>query len=271
MARSETAAPEAPELIAGDPAGGLVLIADHASNRIPADLGGLGLPTAELERHIAYDIGVADLTRELARLTGAPAVLSTFSRLVIDPNRGEDDPTLVMRLSDGAVVPGNARIEAAGKRARIERFWRPYHAAVDATIDAAMATGRPPVLLSIHSFTPVWRGWPRPWHAGVLWDNDPRLPELLIPTLKADPDLVVGDNEPYSGVLEGDCMHQHGTRRGLAHAIVEVRQDLIAEPAGAHAWARRLADIMAGVIGRDGLHAVRQFGSKTDRPAGARR
>lgn len=253
---------EAREILAGDPARGLVILADHATNIVPAEYAGLGLPAGQLERHIGYDIGIDGLTRELARRTGAPAVLSRFSRLLIDPNRGDDDPTLIMRLSDGAVVPGNARIDADERARRIGRFWRPYDEAVAAVIEtAARASGVPPVILSLHSFTPVWRGVPRPWHAGILWDRDPRLPKLLHDALAADPALVVGDNEPYGGALSGDTMFRHATRRGLAHAILEVRQDLIADAAGILAWAERLARIMGDLAGRPELHRVEHFGS----------
>jgi predicted N-formylglutamate amidohydrolase len=256
-------ADEACEIVAGDPARGLVILADHATNRIPPEFADLGLPRAQLARHIAYDIGIEWMTRRLAAVTGAPAVMSCFSRLLIDPNRGDDDPTLVMRISDGAVVPGNARIDAAGREARIARFWRPYDEAVGRTVAAALATGRVPVILSLHSFTPVWRGTPRPWHCGVLWDRDERLPRRLLEALAADPTLVVGDNEPYSGVLKGDTMYRHATRRGLPHAILEVRQDLIAEETGAIAWADRVAAILAGFRDDPALARVEHWGSES--------
>ncbi|TBW40799.1 N-formylglutamate amidohydrolase [Siculibacillus lacustris] len=251
------------EIVPGDPRLGLVILADHASNRVPADLVALGLPPAEFERHIAYDIGVAPLTRALAARLGVPAVLSRFSRLVIDPNRAEDDPTLVMRLSDGAVIPGNRSIDEAGRQARIERFWRPYDAAIGRTIDAAFTAGRPPVLLSLHSYTPIWRGRPRPWHCGVLWDADPRLPDLLLDRLRGDTELVVGDNEPYDGALIGDTMYRHGTLRGLAHAILEVRQDLIADAAGVESWAGRLEPILREAVTHAALGEPRLWGSRT--------
>ena len=257
------AAPDAAfETIPGDAGAGLVLLADHASNHVPADLAGLGLPPSEFQRHIAWDIGVAPLTRALAVRLGVPAVLSRFSRLVIDPNRGDDDPTLVMRLSDGAVVPGNARLDATAREARIARFWRPYDGAITTAIDAAFTAGRPPILFSLHSFTPIWRGTPRPWHCGVLWDADPRLPEFLLTRLRGDPALVVGDNEPYDGALEGDTMYRHGTRRGLTHAILEVRQDLIADDAGVAAWADRLEPILREAMARADFAEPRLFGSR---------
>lgn len=247
---------------------GLILLCDHAENRLPAEYGTLGLPVGELQRHIAYDIGARKVTEALAEALGAPAVLTRFSRLLIDCNRGEDDPTLIMRLSDGAIVPGNRILTAEERTLRIARYYRPYHEAIAELIDHAMAAGVAPVLLSVHSFTPAWRGVPRPWHAAILWDKDPRLAQPLIAALGADRSIVVGDNEPYTGKLKGDCMWCHGTARGLAHAIVEVRQDLIAEEEGQRAWAQRLAIAMRQVLAGPGadpdLKTTRYFGSYTD-------
>ncbi len=251
-------------LVEGDPACGLLLVCDHAANRLPPEYGGLGLPAGEFSRHIAYDPGAAAVTRALAARLGAPAVLSTFSRLLIDANRGADDPTLIMRLSDGAVVPGNVAVDATERARRIARFHAPYHAAIDAALTRAIATGRIPAIVSMHSFTPVWRGNTRPWHAGILWDRDPRLAMPLIEALRADPMLVVGDNEPYAGALFNDTMHRHGTERGLAHALIEIRQDLIADEAGAGAWAGRLAGILANLNRDPEIHTVRHYGSLTD-------
>ncbi len=235
------------ERIAGDPGCGLLLLCDHASNAVPDDID-LGLPATEMARHIAYDIGAAAVTRALAARLGAPALLTTFSRLVIDPNRGRDDPTLVMRLSDGAVVPGNARIDAAGVAARLARFHDPYDAAIRAALDAAT---RPSALVTIHSFTPVWRGLPRPWHAGILWDRDARLAAPLVAGLRADPArLCVGDNEPYGGGLPGDTIDRHATARGLENALVEIRQDLIADAPGQEAWAARFASLLAPLVAK---------------------
>lgn len=251
-------------VVEGDPGCGLILLCDHAENRLPREYGDLGLPPGEFRRHIAFDPGAASLTRGLAAALNAPAVLSTFSRLLIDPNRGDDDPTLIMRLSDGAIVPGNAGVDEAERERRIARFHRPYHDAIDAAIDRALATGVVPALFSVHSFTPVWRGAPRPWHAGVLWDMDPRFAVPLIDALRADGGLIVGDNEPYAGALRGDTMYRHATRRGLAHALIEVRQDLIADDAGVAGWTARTAAILA-MLNRDpSIHKVQHFGSKSD-------
>lgn len=239
------------ELVNPDGAARALLLCDHASNRVPDSVAGgdLGLPPGQMARHIAYDIGVRGVTLELARLLDAPAVLGRFSRLVIDPNRGEDDPTLVMRLYDGTIVPANRRIDAAEKRRRLDAWHRPYHAAIDALIEARLAAGAPPALISIHSFTPkLYAGQPRPWHVGVLWHVDDRMSAPLIARLRADPDLCVGDNQPYAGQLEGDTLSRHGLRRNLRHVLVELRQDLIGTEADQRLWAARLAPIFAEII-----------------------
>ncbi|QFU15426.1 N-formylglutamate amidohydrolase [Microvirga thermotolerans] len=233
------------ETVEGAVESGVLLLCDHASNAVPPDLGDLGLPEAEFHRHIAYDIGAAGVTRALARRLGAPAVLTRFSRLIVDPNRGRDDPTLVMRLSDGAVIPGNARITEEEVQARIRRFYDPYDAAIASAIERALAAGHPPVVVTVHSFTPIWRGWPRPWHVGILWDADERFAKPLIEALRAEEGLVVGDNEPYDGALLGDTVDRHATRRGLASALIEIRQDLIAGAEGQEAWAERFARLLA--------------------------
>jgi predicted N-formylglutamate amidohydrolase len=253
-------------LIDGDPASGLIILCDHAGNRLPAEYGNLGLPPAELSRHIAYDPGAAAVAQALAGRLGVPAVLANFSRLLIDANRGTDDPTLIMQLSDGTIVPGNALVHEREREQRINRFHAPYHAAVDAAIDRAIAAGQVPALISIHSFTPVWRGKTRPWHAGILWDADPRLAVPLIAALRADNDLVIGDNEPYSGALANDALYGHGTRRGLAHALIEIRQDLIGDQGRARAWAERLALILSDLKQRPQLHEIRHHGSRTGAP-----
>lgn len=230
--------------IPGDLKRGFILLADHAKNSLPPDYGSLGLPPEQFERHIAYDIGVEAVTRGLARRLGCPAFLTLYSRLLIDPNRGADDPTLIMRVSDGALVPGNARIDEAERERRIVRFHRPYHAAISAEIDAAIELGIDPVLVSIHSFTPYWKSAPRPWHAGILWDKDDRLAAYLLKALIGQGDLCVGDNEPYSGALEGDTLYTHGTKRGLRHGLIEIRQDLIDRQSGVDEWISRLAPIL---------------------------
>jgi predicted N-formylglutamate amidohydrolase len=259
----EAAAEESFVVLPGRVDAGLVLICDHAANAFPPGYGTLGLPADQLQRHIAYDIGAAAVTQGIALALGAPAVLTRFSRLLIDPNRGADDPTLIMRLSDGAVVPGNRHLDEAERTKRLQLYYEPYHRAVDAVVDRCLDAGVPPALLSIHSFTESWKGVPRPWHVGILWDKDPRLAKPLLRAFESEGSLIVGDNEPYSGALEGDCMWRHGTMRGLAHAIIEVRQDLIRTPAGQNAWAQRIVGIIEKLRGRADLHlnALQKHGS----------
>ena len=251
------------EIIEGSLESGVLILCDHASNAVPPDLGDLGLPEAEFQRHIAYDIGAAAVTRSLARRLGAPAILTRFSRLIIDPNRGRDDPTLVMRLSDGAVVPGNAKADEAEVQRRIARFYDPYDEAIATAIHRAMAAGHPPVIVTVHSFTPVWRGWPRPWHVGILWDADDRFAKPLLAGLEAEEGLVVGDNEPYDGALAGDTVDRHATIRGLANALIEIRQDLIASDAGAEEWAERFARLLKPLAGRPELRTPKLLGTRT--------
>ena len=232
---------------------GLLLLCDHAGNAFPPEYGTLGLPESQLKRHIAYDIGAAEVTRRLSEALGAPAVMTRYSRLLIDPNRGEDDPTLIMRLSDGAIVPGNRVMTEAEREKRIRLYYRPYHDAIDHVLDRCIATGVIPAILSVHSFTESWKGTSRPWHAGVLWGEDDRLAAPLFEALGAENDLIVGANEPYAGQLEGDTLWKHGTQRGLAHAIIEIRQDLIRDEKGQAAWAERLVRIMRALLARPDL------------------
>ncbi|WP_036256728.1 N-formylglutamate amidohydrolase [Methylocapsa acidiphila] len=241
---------------------GVLLICDHATNAIPACYGALGLPPSQLERHIAYDIGAAWITRRLAEFFEAPAILSRFSRLLIDPNRGADDPTLVMRISDGNLIPGNARIGQTEIERRRDLYWSPYRAAIGARIEAMLALGPAPVVLSIHTFTPFWRTKARPWEVGILWDSDPRLAPPLIAALAED-GLVVGDNEPYDGALEGDTFDEEVTRRGLAGVLIETRQDLVASEASAAAFADRLAKVLRPILGRPELHRIEYHKSRT--------
>ncbi len=253
------------EIIEGRLDAGVLFLCDHASNALPAEYGDLGLDPMQFTRHIAFDIGAADVTRRLAKIFNAPALLTTWSRLLIDPNRGADDPTLVMRLSDGALIPRNARIDQAEVEARTRRFWRPYRDQAGALLDRMGQTGPLPAIVGIHSFTPVWKTFARPWQVGILWDSDPRLARPFIEALRTQPDLTVGDNEPYDGALEGDTMHELGTRRGLAHMLIELRQDLIGTPAHAEQWADRLAPLLAPVLADPSAHMIEHHRSRTER------
>jgi len=251
--------------IEGDLSTRILILCDHAENTIPEPFANLGLRSEDLNRHIAYDLGAAPVAERLAKLLSAPALISCFSRLLIDPNRGLDDPTLIMQISDGLVVPGNAGLDEAAIAARVARHYTPYHQAIERAIDAGIAAGKPPVVVSVHSFTQAWKGVPRPWSVGVLWDKDPRLALPLLEGLRTIPGILVGDNAPYTGQLKGDTLYRHGTRRGLAHALIEVRQDLILGPEGQAEWATRLAEVLRKVVRLGGpLHAIEIHGSYTD-------
>jgi predicted N-formylglutamate amidohydrolase len=226
------------EAIAGRDDSRLLFLCDHASNALPD--GSLGLDPTLLSTHIAYDIGAAAMTRALARAYGAPALLGVWSRLLIDLNRGADDPTIVMKLSDGSIIPSNARADAGEVTRRIRMFHAPYHAAIDAVLDR-MGAGA--TVISMHSFTPAWKGHARPWQVGVLYDRDHRLSAPLMARLH-EAGFTVGDNEPYTGALEGDTLYQHGTLRALPHVLIEIRQDLIASDDAAQAFALRLKPIL---------------------------
>ncbi len=228
----------------------LLIVCDHASNERPPGYDNLGLAESAFKRHIAYDIGVDGLTRALAERLDCPAVLSRFSRLVIDPNRGEDDPTLVMKVSDGAIIPGNRHVDANEVERRVALCHRPYHEAIDQAIKRSEAeTGRGPNIISIHSFTPQLQGRPpRPWHLGVLYDWDTQTADAFLESFRAEPDLCVGDNEPYTGKLEGDCMWRHATCRDLPHALLEIRNDLITAEDDQKKWADRLAKHVESVF-----------------------
>ncbi|MEP9372835.1 N-formylglutamate amidohydrolase [Mesorhizobium sp. KR1-2] len=262
MTRSAVFAPV--EIVEGDRKRGIVLLADHAKRDLPDEYDDLGLPASEFQRHIAYDIGVEQVTRKLAALLGVPAVMANFSRLLIDPNRGEDDPTLIRQLYDGTVVPGNYPLTPEERERRLEKYYRPYHDAVGAMVaSVARESGKAPFLLSMHSFTPVMQGHVRPWHVGLLWDRDDRAVLPLIELLAQDRTLTIGDNEPYDGALRGDTMFRHAIVNGYAHALIELRQDLIADEATAEDWAMRLAPLVDAVNARADIHEVRQFGSRT--------
>ncbi len=225
-----------------------LLTCDHACNAVPdwVNGGNLGLPAADMARHIASDLGAAGLTRALAAALRAPAVLSRFSRLVIDPNRGTDDPTLLMRLYDGTIIPANRHAGADELEQRMDRLYRPYHAAL-----AGLAAQRvDTVICAIHSFTPQLRGRAaRPWHVGILYSHlDDRLARPLLARLRAEPDLCIGDNAPYAGHLPGDAIDQHALQPGRLNVLIELRQDLIADAAAQTYWAKRLAPLLAAAL-----------------------
>jgi len=231
--------------IAGDPASGLLLIADHASSHVPADIA-LGIPDALLGEHVAIDIGVDPLGRAICAALGAPGILGGVSRLVADLNREEDKATLIPLHSDGHAIPGNAALDDAARAERIDRFWRPYHRRIAGTI----AADRPRMLISLHSFTPRLREDParqRPWQVGVLYNRDERAARIAIPLLEAA-GIVTGDNLPYSGKLLNATMNAHGEANGIPYLGIEVRQDLIDTSEGVAIWAERLVPVIGATL-----------------------
>ncbi len=220
-----------------------LVIADHAANTVPPWVNGgtLGLPNADMERHIAYDVGAAGVAVRLAEKLGAPALLSNFSRLVIDPNRGEDDPTLVMQLYDGSIIPANSGLSDAEIAARLDGCYRPYHN----KLAELAARQSDTVIVSIHSFTPQFKHRPpRPWHVGLLFADDERLSRPLISAFEAEPGHVVGANQPYSGHLKGDTIDRHAIDTGRHNTLIEIRNDLIEIPSRQEDWAERCARLL---------------------------
>jgi predicted N-formylglutamate amidohydrolase len=228
-----------------------LITCDHATNTVPPEINGgdLGLAREDMERHIAYDVGAYEVAKHLGQLLDAPVIASNFSRLVIDPNRGEDDPTLLMKLYDGSIIPGNRHADAAERERRLEMCYRPYHREL-----ARLAALPHVVIVSIHSFTRQLRGRPpRPWEIGVLYPPRERFSPALIDRLRAEGDLCVGENEPYTGHLPGDAIDKHGTAHGRPNTLIELRNDLIADHAGQRAWAERLAPILCDALEASGL------------------
>lgn len=227
----------------------LLLLCDHASKAVPQALGDLGIPESELARHIGWDIGGLDSAVELAKALDAPLVSSGYSRLVIDCNRWPGGEGSTPEISDETVVPGNKGLTKEQVDARAEACFWPYHREVDRLLDAMTAGGRKVCLLVMHSFTPVMKGFVRPWHVGVLWNDDARLPEPLLAELRRDSSLVVGDNEPYSARASYEyTLTAHAQPRALPHCSLEVRQDLMGTPDEARAWGRRLAPAISSAV-----------------------
>lgn len=219
--------------------GGWVITCDHATNTVPNHVNGgtLGLPETEMSRHIAIDIGALALAHALGELLNAPVVSANFSRLVIDPNRGADDPTLIPQLYDGTIIPGNRILPDTERQRRIDTLYAPYHDAI-----ARTAAQRDIAFLAVHSFTPQLVNRPRrPWEIGILSAQDRRIANPLIAGLQGTLSSPVGDNAPYAGFFPGDAMSQHAHIPGRPNVILEVRQDLISDPAGQQHWAAVLA------------------------------
>lgn len=225
-----------------------LLTADHYGRVLPRILGDLGVSEDELTRHIAWDIGIAGVAERLANMLNAHLIAQRYSRLVIDCNRSPDVASSIPVMSEATKVPRNEGISDGERAARRREIFEPYHRRIDAVIDSRIHAKRPTVLVSLHSFTPVYAGVARPWHIGALYHRDKVLPPLLLKHLRAEGDLAVGDNEPYAvSDLSDYTIPVHGEARGLLNTGIEIRQDLIADQAGQQQWAERLARIFAQI------------------------
>ena len=225
-----------------------LLICDHYGRLIPRGLGDLGVPQSELTRHIAWDVGIAGVAEGLAMRLGAQLIAQRYSRLVIDCNRPLDAASSIPLISEATLIPGNEGLGREATRARRKAIFDPYHRRITEVIDQRLREGQPTVLVSLHSFTPVYAGIARPWHVGTLYRYDQNLPPLLLRHLRAEPGLTVGDNEPYAVREDTDySIPAHGEARGLINSGIEIRQDLIAEDAGQQQWADRLARILSEI------------------------
>jgi predicted N-formylglutamate amidohydrolase len=231
-----------------------VFTCDHYGRAIPRALGDLGVAASELTRHIAWDIGIADVAERLAADMGVHLIAQRYSRLVIDCNRPFAAASSIPQISEATEIPGNGGLSRDEVEARRSAIFAPYHARIAQALDARKARGQPTILVSLHSFTPVYAGVRRPWHIGTLYQHDTRLPPLLLELLRAEGDLVVGDNEPYAVSDATDyTIPVHAERRGLINSGIEIRQDLIADESGQRQWAERLGRILRAIENR--LHA----------------
>lgn len=240
----------------------LVLVCDHASNFVPEQFGGLGLGKHELESHIAWDPGALPVARRLAKALDATLIESRVSRLLIDCNRPLDAPDLICPVSETTAVPGNANLSLEDRQARVALSWQPFHEAVEQLVKGRLLQNRETRLISIHSFTPIYKGVKRPWHIGVLHDEDRSMADPLIAALKSSGGIVVGDNEPYSPADRVYfTLERHGRSRGLSCAMIEIRNDQIADTDGQTRW----AELLAGILGEISLPAE-QAGQRQHSP-----
>ena len=229
--------------------GQFVIFCDHASNYVPPELSDLGLAREELNQHIAWDIGAAGVARELSNIFDATAVLSGVSRLVVDCNRHLEAEDLIPARSHGTIVPGNTNLTQEGRTTRVDRWFHPYHGAIESILDGRVKQGASPIVLSVHSMTANLSGSPRPWQISLSSYRDRSLVEPLLAALRRPGDIVVGDNEPYDLDPNVDFSTPfHALRRNLCHIQVEFRQDEIEEEAAQVAWAKRFAEALSEVL-----------------------
>lgn len=232
----------------------IVFLCEHASNHIPPEYDNLGLTDEQLKLHIAWDIGIAEVTRNIAEALDASAVIANFSRLLIDANRALDQHGLIPSISDGHEITGNMNLKKADIDHRINRFYHPFHNKADQIIQEKSTYDHAPIIFNMHSFTPHMAGFDRPWHTGMLWNKDKRAANALIERFSSR-GLIVGDNEPYSGQELNHTMNTHGTKHGFPHVNIEIRQDEINHQSGIEKW--------CGILIED-LKAIRELPEMRD-------
>ena len=241
-----------------------LVICDHSSNNIPETYNNLGVSRKDLNSHRAYDIGASDVATELSKLLNCNLVMANFSRLLIDPNRGKDDPTLIPKLSEGKIIKGNINISMSEddveRSKRVHRFYIPYHEQINRLINKSLDNGRIPKILSIHSFTPIWKGKKREIDVGILWDKDNRLSKIFLNSLK---NIKLGDNKPYSGRLKNDTLYKHATSHGIPHVLIELRQDLLKKDKDKLQWAKKIHNVLKENENTIKSFSLKKYGSYT--------
>ena len=244
-------------VVAPDASAPFLLICDHASNRVPASLGDLGVPKSAFDLHVAWDIGALDAAKHLQRRFDATLIHTGYSRLVIDCNRRPESPGLCPPTSDGVEVPANQNLPAAERQRRLDLLHRPYHDAVEDWIASRRRNGHVPAIVSVHSCTPVMAGFNRPWHLGILWNQDERIARPLIQTLCRNVEHCIGDNQPYTGKTQsGYSIPFHAERNRLPHVMVEIRQDLIGTRPEAERWADVFGDAIQAILADPKLYRL---------------
>jgi predicted N-formylglutamate amidohydrolase len=239
---------EVPAVTVREGHGPFVVVCEHAANRLPRALGTLGLAAADLDRHIAWDPGAVAVAEHLAETLGADLVVQNYSRLAVDCNRAPHLPDAVVERSEDTIIAGNVGLIESERSARVKLLWKPFHDALDSILDKRELARRRTALVTIHTFTPVYRGVERPWHVGIISTDDRRMADPILVALRRDRNLVVGDNEPYSPKDNVDyTIRRHGRERGLPHVMIEVRNDLVAGVDDQRRWAERLAQVLAGI------------------------
>ncbi|MBL4801697.1 MAG: N-formylglutamate amidohydrolase [Emcibacter sp.] len=236
----------------------IILICEHASNYIPREYDNLGLEDSFLKKHIAWDIGMEQLTRQLSKTLNAPAIIATFSRLLIDPNREEDHKTLIPLKSDNITIAGNQNLSPADITQRKNLYYHAFHDRTEELVKDKVLSQHAPLICGMHSFTPHMNGFDRPWHAGMLWNKDPRLAEALINSL-TERGFTVGNNEPYSGRDLFFTMNRHGDDHGAPHVTIEIRQDEVSSPIGIDKWTTILAEDLTQIAQDSSVRSFKKY------------